>query len=232
MHHKMLDRGAVTVREDYEVVVSEQVHGASGFEEWLLDFHGRALRRPERAEYLPVAPVRCPIPLAGPTPHAGQVAAVVVGSVDGEDAVADLSERRFAPTSGRHQTDSLDGLSRTDWTTSPEYASCCSCGRARPMGWGGRYRISVPGSPITSVTRLSDRSPSPGNWTVHCQVTDSSSTELRWHSRVRSLSRTREGEVEGEQTAATADAATHSRCGCGSIGGQRTREQRCAADIT
>jgi putative restriction endonuclease len=55
MHHKMLDRGAVTVREDYAVVVSEQVHGSSGFEEWLLDFHGRPLRRPQRAEYLPAA---------------------------------------------------------------------------------------------------------------------------------------------------------------------------------
>ncbi|MFC1526224.1 phosphorothioated DNA-binding restriction endonuclease [Candidatus Latescibacterota bacterium] len=53
MHHKMLDRGAVTVREDYEVVVSEQVHGSNGFEEWLLAFHGHPLRRPQRAEYLP-----------------------------------------------------------------------------------------------------------------------------------------------------------------------------------
>jgi putative restriction endonuclease len=55
MHHKMLDRGAVTVREDYAVVVSEQVHGSSGFEEWLPDFHGRPLRRPQRAECLPAA---------------------------------------------------------------------------------------------------------------------------------------------------------------------------------
>jgi hypothetical protein len=37
------------------VVVSEQVHGSSGFEEWLLAFHGRPLRRPQRAEYLPAA---------------------------------------------------------------------------------------------------------------------------------------------------------------------------------
>jgi len=55
MHHKMLDRGAVTVQEDYEVVVSEQVHGSSGFEDWLLAFHGQPLRRPQRAEYLPAA---------------------------------------------------------------------------------------------------------------------------------------------------------------------------------
>ena len=55
MHHKMLDRGAVTVREGYAVVVSEQVHGSSGSAEWLLAFHGRPLRRPQRAEYLPAA---------------------------------------------------------------------------------------------------------------------------------------------------------------------------------
>lgn len=55
MHHKLFDRGAVMVLEGYEVAVSEQVHGTSGFEEWVLAFHGRPLRSPQRKEYLPVA---------------------------------------------------------------------------------------------------------------------------------------------------------------------------------
>lgn len=53
MHHKMFDRGALTVHESMRVAVSEQVHGTSGFEEWLLAFNGQELRQPQREEYRP-----------------------------------------------------------------------------------------------------------------------------------------------------------------------------------
>ena len=53
LHHRLFDRGAFTVDDARRVVVSERSRGGEGFERWLLDYHGRDLRRPLRPEYEP-----------------------------------------------------------------------------------------------------------------------------------------------------------------------------------
>jgi putative restriction endonuclease len=53
LHHKAFDLGAFTIHADRVLLVSEQAHGQRGLDEWLLKFHGRPIRPPQRAAYLP-----------------------------------------------------------------------------------------------------------------------------------------------------------------------------------
>lgn len=53
LHHKLVDRGAFTIGTDRRLQVSEQVNGREGVDEWLLEFHGRPLRGPERTAHRP-----------------------------------------------------------------------------------------------------------------------------------------------------------------------------------
>ncbi len=53
LHHKLFDRGAFTIGEESRIVVSEDAHGSTGLKEWLLEFHGQALRKPQRPSYYP-----------------------------------------------------------------------------------------------------------------------------------------------------------------------------------
>jgi len=53
LHHKLFDRGAFTLSEDLKIMVSDRVHGNEGFQEWLMRFHGKNLRSPQRTTYLP-----------------------------------------------------------------------------------------------------------------------------------------------------------------------------------
>lgn len=53
MHHKLFDRGVFTLDESLVFRVSEEAHGTSGFDEWLLRYHGRPIRRPQRPDYYP-----------------------------------------------------------------------------------------------------------------------------------------------------------------------------------
>ena len=53
MHHKLFDRGAFTITDDMGMQVSEIAHGTSGFNEWLLAFHGQPIRPPQRPTYFP-----------------------------------------------------------------------------------------------------------------------------------------------------------------------------------
>ncbi|MGC5328319.1 phosphorothioated DNA-binding restriction endonuclease [Brevibacillus sp. SYSU BS000544] len=53
LHHKLFDRGVFTISFDNRLLVSEDAHGTSGFEEWLMRFHGKNLRQPIRPEYAP-----------------------------------------------------------------------------------------------------------------------------------------------------------------------------------
>jgi len=53
MHHKLFDRGAFTLGDDRKMKVSEFVHGTVGFQEWLMAFHGREIRPPQRPSYYP-----------------------------------------------------------------------------------------------------------------------------------------------------------------------------------
>ena len=53
LHHKLFDRGAFTLSAQLEILVSEEIHGSVGFEEWLMRFHGETLNFPQRQSYQP-----------------------------------------------------------------------------------------------------------------------------------------------------------------------------------
>lgn len=53
MHHKSFDRGAYTITDRMEIMVSDQAHGTFGFNEWLMDYHGKKVRLPQRQQYYP-----------------------------------------------------------------------------------------------------------------------------------------------------------------------------------
>lgn len=53
LHHKLFDLGAFTISENMKLKVSEIAHGTSGFQEWLLAFHDREIRPPQRQSYFP-----------------------------------------------------------------------------------------------------------------------------------------------------------------------------------
>ncbi len=53
IHHKMFDLGAFTLTESLDLVVSERAHGNTGFDLWLMAFHGRPIRGPIRNDYFP-----------------------------------------------------------------------------------------------------------------------------------------------------------------------------------
>ena len=53
IHHKMFDRGAFTISKELEVIISEEVNGFRGVDEWLLNFHGKKMRSPVNPSYEP-----------------------------------------------------------------------------------------------------------------------------------------------------------------------------------
>ena len=53
MHHKLFDRGAFTLTDSLSIQVSERAHGSKGFLEWLMAFHGKEIRPPQRPSYHP-----------------------------------------------------------------------------------------------------------------------------------------------------------------------------------
>ena len=53
LHHKLFDRGAFTLSEQQEVLVSNDVDGSVGVEEWLMRFHGEKINLPQRQPYYP-----------------------------------------------------------------------------------------------------------------------------------------------------------------------------------
>ncbi|MGC8884002.1 MAG: phosphorothioated DNA-binding restriction endonuclease [Bryobacteraceae bacterium] len=53
IHHKALDRGAVTLDAELRILVSDSVEGERGLEEWFLGLAGRRARIPERPEWMP-----------------------------------------------------------------------------------------------------------------------------------------------------------------------------------
>ena len=52
MHHKTFDLGAFTVA-DGVLLVSDLMNGTAGFQETLLAFHGKPVRRPQRPDWTP-----------------------------------------------------------------------------------------------------------------------------------------------------------------------------------
>ena len=53
LHHKLFDRGAFTLSQQLEILVSDDAHGSVGFEEWLMRFHGETISFPQRQSYYP-----------------------------------------------------------------------------------------------------------------------------------------------------------------------------------
>ena len=53
LHHKLFDRGAFTLSNQLEILVSDDAHGTAGFQEWLMRFHGQKLNFPQRQTYYP-----------------------------------------------------------------------------------------------------------------------------------------------------------------------------------
>lgn len=53
LHHKLFDRGAFTLSDNLEILVSDKANGSHGFKEWLLDFHGRKINYPQRQTFYP-----------------------------------------------------------------------------------------------------------------------------------------------------------------------------------
>ena len=53
LHHKLFDRGAFTLSNELEVLVSDDAHGSVGFQEWLMCFHRKKLHFPQRQIYYP-----------------------------------------------------------------------------------------------------------------------------------------------------------------------------------
>jgi putative restriction endonuclease len=52
LHHKTFDLGAFTVSEGV-VLISDRVHGTSGFQETLMAYHGGPVREPQRPDWRP-----------------------------------------------------------------------------------------------------------------------------------------------------------------------------------
>lgn len=53
LHHKLLDTGAIGISPDHTILVSDRVSGHGGFEEWVLNFDGKPLRKPRQTIYTP-----------------------------------------------------------------------------------------------------------------------------------------------------------------------------------
>lgn len=54
LHHKLFDRGAFSLSQNLEILVSDKANGSYGFKEWLLDFHGRKIHYPQRQTFYPL----------------------------------------------------------------------------------------------------------------------------------------------------------------------------------
>ena len=53
LHHKILDRGAITLDEDYKILVSQLVNGSRGLQDLLLCFHNQRIRMPQSFAFYP-----------------------------------------------------------------------------------------------------------------------------------------------------------------------------------
>ncbi|NOZ68905.1 MAG: restriction endonuclease [Deferribacteres bacterium] len=53
LHHKLFDRGAFTLSDKMEILVSAHAYGTVGFQEWLMRFHGKKITPPQRKSHYP-----------------------------------------------------------------------------------------------------------------------------------------------------------------------------------
>lgn len=52
LHHKLFDNGAFTLDRNHVLLVSEMAIGSTGFDEWLMRFHGKPIREPVRQSFV------------------------------------------------------------------------------------------------------------------------------------------------------------------------------------
>ncbi len=53
LHHKLFDRGTFSISNDMKIYISNLVYGVVGFDDWLKDFHGKFLIKPQHPKYYP-----------------------------------------------------------------------------------------------------------------------------------------------------------------------------------
>ncbi|MEQ8683851.1 MAG: HNH endonuclease [Imperialibacter sp.] len=53
LHHKLFDLGAYKLSKELVIIVSDRVNGTQGLEEWLLRFHNKQIKAPQRKQYYP-----------------------------------------------------------------------------------------------------------------------------------------------------------------------------------
>jgi len=53
LHHDLFDRGTFTLSNDMSILVSKEVCGDTGLDEWLMRFHGHKLNLPQKKTYYP-----------------------------------------------------------------------------------------------------------------------------------------------------------------------------------
>lgn len=53
LHQRLFDRGAFTLSDQLQVLVSDETNGSEGFQEWLMRFHGQQIKFPQRQSYYP-----------------------------------------------------------------------------------------------------------------------------------------------------------------------------------
>jgi len=53
LHHKLFDRGAFTLSDEMNILVSTHANGTTGFQEWLMNYHGKKMTRPQSTTYCP-----------------------------------------------------------------------------------------------------------------------------------------------------------------------------------
>ena len=53
LHQRLFDRGAFSLSDGLQIMVSDEANGSAGFQEWLMRFHGQQLKFPQRQSYCP-----------------------------------------------------------------------------------------------------------------------------------------------------------------------------------
>ena len=53
LHHKLFDRGAFTLSDKLEILVSDKANGTQGFHQWLIQYHGAKIHYPQSTTYSP-----------------------------------------------------------------------------------------------------------------------------------------------------------------------------------
>jgi putative restriction endonuclease len=51
LHHKLFDRGVFTISNSRRLIVSEFAHGNKGFDDWLLKYHNKEIKKPIHPSY-------------------------------------------------------------------------------------------------------------------------------------------------------------------------------------